>query len=154
MRIFPVPVSGSEVNEVESIESTMQISEPIYESLPSVTKLVEEQEDKQTTNDFQEPLDIATDFEPNLDLEKDHLSSKIQSLSSISSEEISAPSDENVSIPKNLQPTATMTWYQFLVILLIFCLILLALNILWNNLFYTIIICCITLPILRYFGKV
>ena len=48
----------------------------------------------------------------------------------------------------------TMTIYQLIAILLIFCLILLALNVMWNNLFTTMLICCITLPILRWLGKV
>lgn len=47
-----------------------------------------------------------------------------------------------------------MSIFQFLAILLIFCLILMALNIMWNNLFTTLFICCITLPILRWLGKV
>ena len=48
----------------------------------------------------------------------------------------------------------TMSIYQLLAILLIFCLILLVLNVMWNNLFTTFLICCVTLPILRWLGKV
>ena len=48
----------------------------------------------------------------------------------------------------------TMTIYQLLAILLIFCLILLILNIMWDNLFTTMLICCFTLPVLRWLGKV
>ena len=50
--------------------------------------------------------------------------------------------------------TKTMTPVELLAIFLIFCLILLALCIMWDNLFTTLFICCITLPILKRMGKV
>lgn len=72
----------------------------------------------------------------------------------------SEDTEELFSKSSNSSPDAakdtkiTMTIYQLLAILLIFCLIMLILNIMWNNLFTTMLICCITLPILRWLGKV
>jgi hypothetical protein len=43
---------------------------------------------------------------------------------------------------------------ELIVILLIFCLILWALNVMWNNFFTTMLILCLTLPILRWMGKI
>jgi len=69
------------------------------------------------------------------------------------SQVIATESSKSLSIAATDSKT-TMSFFQFLAILLIFCLILLVLNVMWNNLFTTFLICCITLPILRWFGKV
>merc|ERR1712008_209493 len=68
-------------------------------------------------------------------------------------DEISLKSSNSL-VAATTDTQTTMTIYQLLAILLIFCLILLALNVMWNNLFTTLLICCITLPILRWLGKV
>ena len=47
-----------------------------------------------------------------------------------------------------------MTPFQLLAIFLIFCLIILALSVMWDNLYTTLFICCITLPILKWMGKI
>lgn len=71
-------------------------------------------------------------------------------------EEISADISQTLQLDKDTpeEVHSQMSIFQFLAILFIFCLILLALNIMWNNLFTTLFICCITLPILRWMGKV
>ena len=68
-------------------------------------------------------------------------------------DEISLKSSNSL-VAATTDTQTTMTIYQLIDILLIFCLILLALNVMWNNLFTTLLICCITLPILRWLGKV
>ena len=56
-------------------------------------------------------------------------------------------------LPK-LGPSPQFGWIDLITILLIFCVILLALNVMWTNLFTTLFICCITFPILRWLGKI
>ena len=44
--------------------------------------------------------------------------------------------------------------YQLVAILLIFCLLLFALNVMWNNVYTTLFISLVSFPILRWFGKI
>ena len=44
--------------------------------------------------------------------------------------------------------------YQLLAILLVFCLLLFALNVMWNNFYTTLFISLVSFPILRWFGKI
>merc|ERR1712047_160181 len=44
--------------------------------------------------------------------------------------------------------------YQLLAILLVFCLLLFALNVMWNNFYTTLFISFVSFPILRWFGKI
>ena len=60
---------------------------------------------------------------------------------------------ESSPLPK-LGPSPQFGWMDLITILLIFCVILLALNVMWTNLFTTLFICCITFPILRWLGKI
>ena len=47
-----------------------------------------------------------------------------------------------------------MSWFELIAILLIFCLILVALNVMWTNFFKTMFICCLSFPILRWMGRI
>ena len=57
-------------------------------------------------------------------------------------------------LPKLAPSPPQFGWIDLITILLIFCVILLALNVMWTNLFTTLFICCITFPILRWMGKI
>ena len=52
------------------------------------------------------------------------------------------------------QPQPPLGLIEIVTILLIFCVILLALNVMWTNLFTTLLVCFISFPILRWFGKI
>lgn len=110
------------------IESTTEMEPPPpsvdQQTIPTVTELVEE---------------MSPDPPPPVRIEE------ISDTSQIFSKEEETPEEVHHQ---------QMSIFQFLAILLIFCLILMALNIMWNNLFTTLFICCITLPILRWLGKV
>ena len=124
MNFYPVPPAP-------------QPEENIYENLPSVTEIVEEM-----SNNFEEiefPEEEKSEFS-----ETNEIPEKSEEFAAI----------EEVKKLGNPEIVEKMTLFQFLAICLIFCLILLALNIMWNNLFTTLLICGITLPILRWFGKV
>ena len=143
----PVPWEGA--REI-AISREVEVSREV--EISKEIKILEESKEITTekTNDF-----LTTNFaktsttklQPNL--EKHSLFR--QSPEKV--DEISLKSSNSL-VAATTDTQTTMTIYQLIDILLIFCLILLALDIMWNNLFTTLLICCITLPILRWLGKV
>jgi hypothetical protein len=55
---------------------------------------------------------------------------------------------------KTSSSSQKMSWFELIAILLIFCLILVALNVMWTNFFKTMFICCLSFPILRWMGRI
>jgi len=139
-----------EVSRKVDISKEIKINEESKEITTEKTKLAEQ---IQNRSDFRTTMasiskTSTTKLQPNL--EKHPLFR--QSPEKV--EEISLKSSNSLVAAATTDTQTTMTIYQLIAILLIFCLILLALNVMWNNLFTTLLICCITLPILRWLGKV
>ena len=152
--------------------------EPIYENVSSVTELVEEM--SKSTDDFEE-LSKSTENEfeiravdeqiEEIKVQKVTEKATMATLTTKTTTKFEAKNSVEIFSSNVIRTTTTplksssekaatedikttMSIYQLFAILLIFCLILLGLNIMWNNLFTTLLICCITLPILRWLGKV
>ena len=71
--------------------------------------------------------------------------------SNVKPEILAKPTQKTSSSP----PSQTkMSWFELIAILLIFCLILVALNVMWTNFFKTMFICCLSFPILRWMGRI
>jgi len=154
----PVPWEGAreiaisrevEVSREVEISKEIKILEESKEITTEKTKLAEQ---IQNRSDFRTTMasiskTSTTKLQPNL--EKHPLFR--QSPEKV--DEISLKSSNSL-VAATTDTQTTMTIYQLIAILLIFCLISLALNVMWNNLFTTLLICCITLPILRWLGKV
>ena len=143
----PVPWEGAReiaISREVEVSREVEISKEIKILEESKESSIEKTNDFLTTN-FAKTS--TTKLQPNL--EKHSLFR--QSPEKV--DEISLKSSNSL-VAATTDTQTTMTIYQLIDILLIFCLILLALNVMWNNLFTTLLICCITLPILRWMGKV
>jgi len=166
MVVYPVPAINSNEtmqNEEESTTENIQSSEPIYENLDNLSENEPIYENLETSDlpknssensDAPDAKIIHEIIEENIV----NLGPKIESLQSLSTISSEPEVDEicNEKIPKHSEELAStnMSLFQLLAILLIFCLILVALNVMWNNFWTTIFICCLSLPILRWLGKV
>jgi len=72
--------------------------------------------------------------------------------SNVKPEILAKPTLKTSSSPPSSQ--TKMSWFELIAILLIFCLILVALNVMWTNFFKTMFICCLSFPILRWMGRI
>ena len=127
-----------EVSKEVEISKEIKINEESKEITTEKTKLAEQ---IQNRSDFRTTMASISKIS----------TTKLQPIEKV--DEIVLKSSNSL-VAATTDTQTTMTIYQLIAILLIFCLILLALNVMWNNLFTTLLICCITLPILRWLGKV
>ena len=79
-----------------------------------------------------------------------HKPPPLQKPSSNVKPEIPAKPTKKTSLPSQIK----MSWFELIAILLIFCLILVALNVMWTNFYKTMFICCLSFPILRWMGRI
>ena len=114
-------------------------AEQVSETLPSVTELVERQS---VTSIDTDDSGIQDRSEIQAEEEEDNTTTKVQELA------------QTTVSSKSSEKSQRMMPLELLAIFLILCLILFALSIMWDNLFTTLFICCITLPILKWMGKV
>ncbi len=136
-QLYPVPTFVP-TEEEESVESL------------SITDMVKANEEK----------------EEELDTKEDTLTTETSS--KVQEEPENPPQDEPTTTFQNFQTkqktktikapqenkAGQLTLKELMVVLVIFCLILLVLSYMWDNLLTTFCICGITLPVLRYFGKI
>lgn len=143
----PVPWEGAreieisreiEVSREVEVSKEIKINEESKEITTEKTKLAEQ-------------IQNRSDFRTTMASISKTSTTKLQPVEKV--DEIVLKSSNSL-VAATTDTQTTMTIYQLIAILLIFCLILLALNFMWNNLFTTLLICCITLPILRWLGKV
>ena len=156
----PVPWEGAreiEISREVEISREIEISREVDVSKEvEISKEIKTNEESKviTTEKTKlaEQIQNRSDFRTTMASISKTSTTKLQPVEKV--DEIVLKSSNSLPVAATTDTQTTMTIYQLIVILLIFCLILLALNVMWNNLFTTLLICCITLPILRWLGKV
>ena len=155
----PVPWEGAreiEISREVEISREIEISREVDVSKEvEISKEIKtNEESKEITTEktkLAEQIQNRSDFRTTMASISKTSTTKLQPVEKV--DEIVLKSSNSL-VAATTDTQTTMTIYQLIAILLIFCLILLALNVMWNNLFITMLICCITLPILRWLGKV
>merc|ERR1712037_958026 len=149
----PVPWEGArEVEISREIEISREVEVSKEVDISKEIKINEESKEITTEKTkLAEQIQNRSDFRTTMASISKTSTTKLQLVEKV--DEIVLKSSNSL-VAATTDTQTTMTIYQLIAILLIFCLILLALNVMWNNLFITMLICCITLPILRWLGKV
>lgn len=117
--------------------------------LATVTDLVEKisTTSSETTENSSENSFLIKDDENSIQTESE-IMQQMESIKELQSEEVE---DDD---PKIVEDGLRFSVYQLLAILLVFCLLLFALNVMWNNFYTTLFISFVSFPILRWFGKI
>ena len=117
--------------------------------LATVTDLVEKisTTSSETTENSSENSFLIKDDENSIQTESE-IMQQMESIKELQSEEVE---DDD---PKIVEDDLRFSVYQLLAILLVFCLLLFALNVMWNNFYTTLFISFVSFPILRWFGKI
>ena len=117
--------------------------------LSTVTDLVEKisTTSSETTENSSENSFLIKDDENSIQTESE-IMQQMESIKELQSEEVE---DDD---PKIVEDDLRFSVYQLLAILLVFCLLLFALNVMWNNFYTTLFISFVSFPILRWFGKI
>jgi len=117
--------------------------------LSTVTDLVEKisTTSSETTENSSENSFLIKDDENSIQTESE-IMQQMESIKELQSEEVE---DDD---PKIVEDGLRFSVYQLLAILLVFCLLLFALNVMWNNFYTTLFISFVSFPILRWFGKI
>ena len=117
--------------------------------LATVTDLVEKisTTSSETTENSSENSFLIKDDENSIQRESE-IMQQMESIKELQSEEVE---DDD---PKIVEDGLRFSVYQLLAILLVFCLLLFALNVMWNNFYTTLFISFVSFPILRWFGKI
>lgn len=117
--------------------------------LATVTDLVEKisTTSSETTENSSENSFLIKDDENSIQTESEMMQ-QMESIKELQSEEVE---DDD---PKIVEDDLRFSVYQLLAILLVFCLLLFALNVMWNNFYTTLFISFVSFPILRWFGKI
>ena len=117
--------------------------------LATVTDLVEKisTTSSETTENSSENSFLIKDDENSIQTESE-IMQQMESIKELQSEEVE---DDD---PKIVEDGLRFSVYQLLAILLVFCLLLFALNVMWNNFYTTLFISLVSFPILRWFGKI
>ena len=117
--------------------------------LATVTDLVEKisTTSSETTENSSENSFLIKDDENSIQTESE-IMQQMESIKELQSEEVE---DDD---PKIVEDGLRFSVYQLLAILLVFCLLLFALNVMWNNFYTTLFISFVSFPILRWLGKI
>ncbi len=151
MKLYPVPPLPEPST---SLLPNLDHDEPIYENLASITDLVKEMSSSQQSSDVDEGIEVQNETPMQSEtpeiIEEKLLGAPAQTEQDAKPTKVVNEFEE----PLEMLPQGQMSFMQLLAILLIFCLIILVLNIMWNNLFTTLFVTGLALPILRWLGKV
>jgi len=123
--------------------------------LATVTDLVEKisTTSSETTENSSENSFLIKD-ENEIQTESEILN-QLESIKEFQSQELEDPNYSSYENSKeNDDENLRFSVYQLLAILLVFCLLLFALNVMWNNFYTTLFISLVSFPILRWFGKI
>ena len=152
MKLYPVPPLPEPSTSL--LPNLDHDHEPIYENLASITDLVKEMSSSQQSSDVDEGIEVQNETPMQSEtpeiIEEKLLGAPAQTEQDAKPTKVVNEFEE----PLEMLPQGQMSFMQLLAILLIFCLIILVLNIMWNNLFTTLFVTGLALPILRWLGKV